>query len=615
MAEFPITTARQRLGFDTSTAVPLGQVAADPGTGVAIGQAVLGGIEKISEIQQKRQQMEDTRSAIEADGLLDEAIKKNEAFRLTTTDTKAWANNLQQGLKAVETTAGQKPMSDNARSLWNAKFQAASRIATANSTIAETRREAKDTKDALAVDIRNSIRSGDEEKQISSVARAAQSELLSKVEVAAAIKLGQDDRTKDLVNGVHALIEAGEKTGDFGPATLAATSEDIPEKSQTVLRNSIRSSKRVFEDKNEAIQEANTTEFVLKIAEARDVAKQVPSVTIPEINEALRVGNISLKQRDSLIKRILQPPATDRVKQAELYTESLNIWRGTISKTEFDKKLNANANNLDDNSYRILAKSAADTLKSSQAESLSRANTEVIRVVVDFSEEDAFAKFVSDSIKGLDTDAAKLFEDNANENRQLQFWSVSRYNAELRQWIEDNPDKLGKDFSQFSEGLKHQYWNRSIEEIKVLKVEREAELRGERHGESKRVDGTNKGLGFLGPLKRPDGKISTELSIGVEFNGRETEIPSLVPTLTKGEIEHLLGGGKPTDGIVDKAVAHAKKRFKEGKSPFAQKGEQQTDSLPEPNTQSDWEAEVARLKKIDIEQARSYYNKWVRKWQ
>lgn len=84
-----------------------------------------------------------------------------------------------------------------------------------------------------------------------------------------------------------------------------------------------------------------------------------------------------------------------------------------------------------------------------------------------------------------------------------------------------------------------------------------------------------KGKGFFGELQRPDGRISTELSIGVNLDGREIEIPSLVPTLTETEKNFLLNGNKPTPTIVKKAVDHARKRMKEGKSPFAQEGEQQ----------------------------------------
>ena len=84
----------------------------------------------------------------------------------------------------------------------------------------------------------------------------------------------------------------------------------------------------------------------------------------------------------------------------------------------------------------------------------------------------------------------------------------------------------------------------------------------------KRKDGTKKGKGFMGELKRPDGRVSTELSIGLKIDGKETEIPSLVPTLSENERNHLLGGGRPTDNIVKKAVVHARDRMKRGKSPF-----------------------------------------------
>jgi len=83
-----------------------------------------------------------------------------------------------------------------------------------------------------------------------------------------------------------------------------------------------------------------------------------------------------------------------------------------------------------------------------------------------------------------------------------------------------------------------------------------------------RIDGSKKGYGWLGVLKRPDGKISTELSIGVTMDGKQIEIPSLVPTLTKKEIDFLLEGNKPSKEIIDKAIEHAKKRISQGKSPF-----------------------------------------------
>nr|WP_294975004.1 hypothetical protein [uncultured Pseudomonas sp.] len=89
------------------------------------------------------------------------------------------------------------------------------------------------------------------------------------------------------------------------------------------------------------------------------------------------------------------------------------------------------------------------------------------------------------------------------------------------------------------------------------------------YGYGKRQDGTLKGKGYFGELKRPDGDFSTEISIGVDYGSGEKEIPTLVPTLTEDEKNYLLGGGEPTKAIVDKAVEHAKAREAKGLSPFA----------------------------------------------
>lgn len=98
-----------------------------------------------------------------------------------------------------------------------------------------------------------------------------------------------------------------------------------------------------------------------------------------------------------------------------------------------------------------------------------------------------------------------------------------------------------------------------------------------------RQDGMPKGQGFLGELNRPDGGVSTELTIGVNIDGKDIDIPSLVPTLTEQEKNHLLGGGRPTREIVNKAVDHAVERKKSGEGVFADYAlkEGQPSALPE----------------------------------
>lgn len=98
---------------------------------------------------------------------------------------------------------------------------------------------------------------------------------------------------------------------------------------------------------------------------------------------------------------------------------------------------------------------------------------------------------------------------------------------------------------------------------------------------AKRADGSDKGFGHLGLLRRADGGVSSEISIGVEINGKEVEIPTMVPTLTRSEVETLLNSkdidpNKIPDSIVNKAVAFAQQRIAQGKSPFASPQESPT---------------------------------------
>ena len=86
-----------------------------------------------------------------------------------------------------------------------------------------------------------------------------------------------------------------------------------------------------------------------------------------------------------------------------------------------------------------------------------------------------------------------------------------------------------------------------------------------------RTDGTQKGNGWLGPHKRPDGRVSTELSVQYDDVIGGKPFPLMVPTLTKDEVKTLLelkDGERAPKGIANKAIAHAEKRVREGKSPF-----------------------------------------------
>jgi hypothetical protein len=93
----------------------------------------------------------------------------------------------------------------------------------------------------------------------------------------------------------------------------------------------------------------------------------------------------------------------------------------------------------------------------------------------------------------------------------------------------------------------------------------------------KRPDGTEKESGFLGELKLRGGGIATEYSTqsnAVVKDGKMIDFPTLVPSLTKDEIElmtnDIIPNRKPIpEEIMQKAIIHAQTRINEGKSVFA----------------------------------------------
>ena len=91
-----------------------------------------------------------------------------------------------------------------------------------------------------------------------------------------------------------------------------------------------------------------------------------------------------------------------------------------------------------------------------------------------------------------------------------------------------------------------------------------------------RPDGSKKGKGWLGAIDLGDGNVATEYtsqSQSVLVDGKQIDFPTLVPTLTKEEIEEMrkvmAAGKNAPNPVMQKAVDHALKRLAEGKSVFA----------------------------------------------
>ena len=101
-----------------------------------------------------------------------------------------------------------------------------------------------------------------------------------------------------------------------------------------------------------------------------------------------------------------------------------------------------------------------------------------------------------------------------------------------------------------------------------------------------RSDGSLKGPGYFGELEMPNGKRLSEVSMYTEVPGYgEVEIPSVVPTLTRKELDWLLEGNNVAKkfreerhpiavSINQKAGDWYRKRMKENKNKWWQEGEE-----------------------------------------
>lgn len=177
----------------------------------------------------------------------------------------------------------------------------------------------------------------------------------------------------------------------------------------------------------------------------------------------------------------------------------------------------------------------------------------------------------SDSSKKVvvtDEDAKQIIEDSNIPTDNAAVVDPTIFDEKKFISTINNPD-----FVKMDDREKNKFVN-SIIDMYPTQSDRIVEL--VENSDMQRVDGTQKSdIGFLGPVKNNvTGGTMTELSMGVEMDGKEVLLPLMVPTLTKEEINFLANNnvvGNPSivpQSIKDKAIAHARKRISENKSPF-----------------------------------------------
>ena len=184
--------------------------------------------------------------------------------------------------------------------------------------------------------------------------------------------------------------------------------------------------------------------------------------------------------------------------------------------------------------------------------------------------------------------------------KQSKYPSAAKFAANAREFVEFDFKGGPMDVANNNKGFKIEADTRKDAEDQIMKMIRNKEVLYYTPKESKsrrgyqaggdvedpsmyRSDGSKKSArGYLGPVEnKVQGGTMTEVSVGMEINGKEMEVPTMVPTLTKKEIEALAnmqleGNAKNIpESIIIKAKQHALQRIAKGLSPFYQDGEEQ----------------------------------------
>ena len=391
MAKFPIERATGTLpGRGTGVRANVDVRTGEGELAMAVGQAGLEELarrkEKRDKVELKRQEMRDSRATSEFRSLMNTAEKENIAFRSTESDTTKWTPDLEQRFGAIKIE--NMNASDERKALLSAEHAARLEGASADSFVAETRRDVVDTKEASISSVVEAYTNGTpiEQFQASKAFLNIAPTIGMGIQEATAtlktaIMAGQKARGQNAVQTVHAAIEAG----DFELARELAKNQFIPETQQTTLRNAIRS----------AEQE------VKRVATGKAIV-------------------------------------TNQEEKGNLEDMAYGIWTGAIRKSDYDEAL-IDARYpvegepiIDDKAFDELKSLGARELKTTQAKGLAEAQAYGKGQIVQVSDELAWGQLLA-GLKGKDKIQAQ-----SERQEQLQRWS--EYNRSMRVWVSEQKE-------------------------------------------------------------------------------------------------------------------------------------------------------------------------------
>ena len=419
--------------------VPLPRANMDVDTGAGdIGQAITGLGQTLKLINDKREQMTDANSAVEADGIRALADQEFESYKLTNPQD-TWVEFRQKQATDVSTKISQLKFSKDALSREMAKTQTYAKIGTASALTDATRQLRTDTIDAQYGAMVKSFRTNDEIK----------------------IKEATD---RYIANGNNMGKDGNEVLADIEKARSDGKKLQIED-----IKESVAGS----------IEQMNGMPESDQLEMANQLVNELTNDKTDRVEIKKYAKSVVLLQSDEI--------ATNEVVRDKLHTDITNVWRGAESKSDVNQKLldarqgvqsgnkivykygNIESDRplISKEDYKSLSDKADMNLKSSQAEDLSRFDKEGREQLVEYGSDLQFAEVLK--IIGLDSTEGKAAQDK----RKLQLWYLSRYNQDLAEWISANPDKSSKDFYIFSKSLLHTYRQSASDLDKIERLQNE----------------------------------------------------------------------------------------------------------------------------------------------
>jgi hypothetical protein len=475
---------------DIARMQPIPLSAADTGA-EKIGQAVsglgadFGHIAQVDlAIQQKRVEMQDTRSLIYARDYMRNAEVQMNTAHLQEPDTAKWPEITQKITEDLKKQIEGLPISSMGWSQLEPELNSVVGFTDENETyqpgilerqtfLKAAQKEQEDTRESMIYDAIERYKTEGEsgKESIKKEFYLNGSKYMNKEEIGLlwndVEKKAEYERYDIIQNKAIALSQAGQ----FETADLLVAKSDLKpdmklqlEHTLGILKSQKQAELKQEQEAKQNVFEQNLWQFFAK-NDFVSVQKAIDSPSSPfaDVKDRDRWQTMVNQKIDRIKKG--QEDSSHPIAVSNFETMATDIWRGNITKGQFENRVmeavklpDSDPNAISLKEYQQVMKYADSELKQSQAQELSRIDEEAGRQLVDYrSEPDWLAAF-----SAIQEPSQKTA---MSDKRKIQFENLAQYNREMREWLSSHPDAGGKEIYRQSRELLTLHRKKTDEEV------------------------------------------------------------------------------------------------------------------------------------------------------